>query len=89
MARRAASHGSHDSLKENNDVTPKTRANKATNDHAARGKRAAMREHIDTEEDGAERDARFSDRCPEARESLRAGLFQLHKIRTGAEGRAM
>ncbi|KAL7282760.1 hypothetical protein ACG7TL_004235 [Trametes sanguinea] len=57
MARRAASHGSQDSLKENNDVTPKTRASKATNDQMSRGKRAAMREHVDTEEDGAERDA--------------------------------
>ncbi|CDO77206.1 hypothetical protein BN946_scf184747.g19 [Trametes cinnabarina] len=56
MARRAASHGSEDSLKENNDVASKTRSSKATNDQGARGKRAAMGEHVDAEDDLVQRD---------------------------------
>ncbi len=56
MARRGPSHDSQDSLKENNGVVDAVTAHTKTNERVARGKRAAMRDHIDADDD-AERDA--------------------------------
>lgn len=52
MARRAASHASDDSLKENNGL-PKTSSTNgsAKSTTATRGKRAAMRDHVDAEDE--------------------------------------
>lgn len=52
--RRGPSRDSQDSLKENNGVNGVTNNNKTINERVARGKRAAMREHIDAND---ERDA--------------------------------
>ena len=50
MARRAPSHISEDSQKENHTSSAGTSSAKPTHEQVARGKRVAMREHIDAED---------------------------------------
>ncbi|KAI0355471.1 P-loop containing nucleoside triphosphate hydrolase protein [Trametes cingulata] len=51
MARREPSHDSQDSQKENNGLVAPPSPAKRNNDQVARGKRAAMREHIDADDE--------------------------------------
>ncbi|KAI0371444.1 P-loop containing nucleoside triphosphate hydrolase protein [Pilatotrama ljubarskyi] len=62
MARREPSHDSQDSQKENNGLAAPLTPSKANRDRVARGKRAAMREHIDAD-DEPQRDEDIEERA--------------------------